>query len=286
MKVQVIRNYPTPATPAELHSFVCMVGFYSDFIPNLKEMQRPLQEMISKKDMTWTPERSKAFEATRSCVSNKVALAQPDFDKKFYLETDASKYAVGGVLYQLDEKEFKRPIMWMGRKLAKPEVNYCTRDQELLAVLYCIERCRMYLYGRHFIVRTDHLNLCWLYDNDQEGRVARWAIKLNAYDFDIEHIKGKHNVVADGISRIAYPTVASALTVLVGRPTGESIEDDYLPRTAVRFTSGDVEHIRVLTARAIERPCCEEHKDEALSNEFDEMDNFDAERNQHGDAEA
>ena len=101
--------------------------------------------------------------------------------------------------------------MWIGRKLTKSEANYCTRDQELFAVIYCIERARMYLYGRHFTVKTDHLNLLWLYENDVQGRVARWAAKLSAYEFTIEHIRGKDNIVADGISRIRYRSSAAKL---------------------------------------------------------------------------
>ena len=55
-------------------------------------------------------------------------------------------------------------------------------------------------------MKTDHLNLLWLYENDVQGRVARWAVKLPAYDFTIEHIKGKDNIVADGISRLRGAT--------------------------------------------------------------------------------
>lgn len=80
-------------------------------------------------------------------VTSKKVLAQLDWEKEFVLETDASTYAIGGVLYQLDEKENKRPIMWMGRKLSKAEVNYCAREQEILAILYCIKRCRMSCTG-------------------------------------------------------------------------------------------------------------------------------------------
>ena len=106
-------------------------------------------------------------------ITNETVVASPDWSKEFFLETDASSYAVGGVCYQYDDKQNKRPIMWMGRKLNKKQANYCTRDQELLAVLYCLERARMYLYGRHFRVKTDHLNLLWLYENDVQGRIAR-----------------------------------------------------------------------------------------------------------------
>ena len=151
---------------------------------------------------------------TRLCIRDPIQRkASPDWSKEFFLETDLSSFAVGGVCYQYDDKQNTRPIMWMGRKLNKNEANYCTRDQELLAVLYCIERARMYLYGRHFTVKTDHFNLLWLYENDVQGRIARWATKLSAYDFTIKHIRGKDNIVADGISRMRGATaVVMSLT--------------------------------------------------------------------------
>jgi hypothetical protein len=114
--------------------------------------------------------------------------------------------------------------MWMGKKLTSSEANYCTRDQELLAVLYCIERARMFLYGRKFTVRSDHLNLLWLYENDVSGRIARWAAKLSAYDFKIEHIKGKDNIVADGISRIRYRSAAAVLLAGLAPNTKEATD--------------------------------------------------------------
>ena len=181
-----------------------LVGFYARFLENLKEIERPLQDMVRADDMQWTKARKKAFRDLKELVTSDKCLAQPDWEKDFFLETDSSKYAVGGVLYQMDGEDRKAPIMWVGRKLTNSELNYCTREQELLAILYCIERCRMFLYGRRFTVRSDCMNLCWLYENDLSGRVARWAMKLNAYDFTIEHIRGKKNVVADCISRRPY----------------------------------------------------------------------------------
>ena len=132
------------------------------------------------------------------------------------------------------------------------------------------------------MVRTDHLNLMWLNENDLEGRTARWAIKLSAYDFDIEHIKGKLNVVADGISRIVYPSVASALTVLLMRPRGDRIDEELLPSSALRLLHGVPDFRTPRWAKGDEMGCCEQHRDRELLNELDEQDERDAARNESG----
>ena len=112
--------------------------------------------------------------------------------------------------------------MWVGRKLTPAEVNYCTREQELLGILYTVERCRRYLHGRRFIAHTDAKSLLWLYNNQLEGRVARWAMKLGAYDIELRHIKGKHNIVADSLTRMDYPqSVAAALAVWIADPKSD-----------------------------------------------------------------
>ncbi len=228
-KVDVIKNWPVPDTAAKLHSFVSTVGFYKNFFGfEFVTRAKKLREMVQSQDMTWTSKRMAAFKGLKAMVTDKKFVSSPDWDKDFFLETDASGYAVGGVLYQYDSKLRKKPVMWMGRKLSPAESSYPTRDQELLALLYCVLRARRYLYGRHFTVRSDHLNLMYLYDNDIEGRLARWALKLSAYDMKIEHIKGKKNIVADGLSRMDYPSVASALTVMLAIGVDE-YDDNIIP---------------------------------------------------------
>jgi hypothetical protein len=224
-KVRVLKEYPLPQNVAQLHSFVSTVGFYKNFFgKRFTDLAKPLREMVQRGSVQWDKNKLECFQKIRDMVAEERFLKPPDWNKKFFLETDASGYAIGGCCYQYDAEGRKRPIMWMGKKLTSSEANYCTRDQELLAVLYCIERARMFLYGRKFTVRSDHLNLLWLYENDVSGRIARWAAKLSAYDFKIEHIKGKDNIVADGISRIRYRSTAAVLIAGLAPNTKEATE--------------------------------------------------------------
>lgn len=128
-------------------------------------------------------------------------LAIPDFSRKFSIQCDASSAAIASVLVQKDDENNDRPIAYVSRKLRGAELNYTTTGKECLAV----EKYRHYIEGFAFEILTDHSALLWLLkQRNLTGRLARWAMKLQQYDFEIKHVKGKHNVVPDRLSR--FPT--------------------------------------------------------------------------------
>ncbi len=129
-------------------------------------------------------------------------LASADFSNEFILTTDASDYGIGGVLSQIFDNNVERPIQYLSRTLSHHEKNYATTHKEALAIVWCVEQCRHYLMGSKFIIRTDHNALKWLMTvKDQNSKLMRWALSLMEYEFEIKHIKGKTNVVADALSR-------------------------------------------------------------------------------------
>jgi hypothetical protein len=87
--------------------------------------------------------------------------------------------------------------------LNEHEVNYVTHDLELVAIVYALKMWRHYLLGRKFVLMIDHYGLQYLFDQPKlNSRQARWMALLNEFDFEIKHIKGKENRVADALSRI------------------------------------------------------------------------------------
>lgn len=97
---------------------------------------------------------------------------------------------------------FDHPITYFSKKLNRCQRNYSVTELECYAVVVSINKFRSFIEGYKFVVITDHSSLQWLMgQKDLSGRLARWSLKLQGYNFHIEHRKGKDNIVPDALSR-------------------------------------------------------------------------------------
>ena len=129
-----------------------------------------------------------------------------DFSKKFLLYTGASDYSLGYILGRRDEQGRERVIAYGGRALTPNEVKFRVTHKEALAIISGICNFHVYLAKSKFTVYTDHAALSSLPINKHyEGRLARWALFLQQYDYTVQAKKGKQNANADFFSRIHYP---------------------------------------------------------------------------------
>ena len=134
---------------------------------------------------------------------SKPILRLPDLDRPFVLRTDASDRAFGAVfLQQYEDGIF--PVAYASRKLLEREQRYSTMEKECLAIVWAVRKFMVYLFGKPFVLQTDHQPLAYLqqskYAND---RIMRWALFLQPYRIQIEAIKGSQNVGADYMSRLS-----------------------------------------------------------------------------------
>ncbi|OLY82314.1 Retrovirus-related Pol polyprotein from transposon 17.6 [Smittium mucronatum] len=115
--------------------------------------------------------------------------------------TDASNIEIGASLHQLQNGNTIRPIAYASSKLIAAELNYCTSDKEVLAVVYGFEKFHHYVHGTCTELHTDHRALIYsLNDPDPRGRIARWNSEFQSYDYIIKHIKGLENRLTDALS--------------------------------------------------------------------------------------
>ena len=202
-KVQAIRDARKPTNRKEVRRFLGTTGFYCKFIANYAKIARPLQKLTANVKFEWTAEHDKAWSDLKDSLKSETILIYPDPNKPYYITTDASDIAVGGVLAQMiDEREL--PIYYLSRALKEPETKYSAYERELLAIVYCLERFRPYVYGQKIHLKTDHRPLEWLLtsaDAVKRQRLSRWIMTLMDFNIEVKYLPGRSNKVADWLSR-------------------------------------------------------------------------------------
>ena len=194
-KVEAVTSYPTPSNATEVREFLGIANYYQRFVEGFSAIATPLYQQTRKtaSGFLWTPECQKAFDQLKQKLVSPPILAYPQFDVPFVVQTDASAHAVGGVLSQVQDGK-KCVIAYWSQELKKAERNY--------TVVGAIKEFYPYLYGFPFQLHTDHNPLVSLKTvKDFGGRVSRWMLLLQQFDFTVVYKPGTSNGNADCLSR-------------------------------------------------------------------------------------
>lgn len=207
-KIDLIGKFKVPETIKELRSFLGMCSHNRSFVKNFSLTTGPLYELLkghtkrSTAKISWSKEDLKNFEKTKKMMLQDNHRFLPDLTKRFILTTDASKDAVGGILSQINDNGVEAVVGLFSKKFDKTQQNYSVTDKELFAAVKGIEFFRHYLLGTRFTLRTDHLAIKSLWTtNNLNGRLMRWSLILQEYNFDVEYVRGEDNG-ADYLSRV------------------------------------------------------------------------------------
>ena len=197
-KVDAIENWIRPRCQKEVKQFLGLASYYRRYIRDFATLAEPLNRLIGKEvEFRWENKEEEAFKKLKELLSSFSVLQCPNFEKKSQLYTDASGFGLGAVLVQEG-----RVIAYFSRTLRKPERNYSTIEQECLAIVESLKRFRHYLIGRKFEIYIDHKPLEWLQTQKAIGRLWRWDVLIQEYDFDIKYRMGRENTNADALSRM------------------------------------------------------------------------------------
>ena len=167
-------------------------------------MVQPLHKLIvdykPRNKIRWTKALEEVFYQVQASVNDAPPLYFLNYNAPVFLHTDASDFGIGANLYQVkDNKEV--PIAFISKALTTTEVKWSTPEKECYAIFYALVKLEYLLRDIHFTLRTDHRNLTFLNESFQQ-KVKRWKLAIMHFNFDIEHIPGKQNVVADALSRL------------------------------------------------------------------------------------
>jgi hypothetical protein len=225
-KIQKVINFKKPETLTELNSFLGLANYFRDFVPDFEVVAKPLRDLaddtterlhaardspsrkLSKKmkntQLIWPDEASTAWDNMKEVISKCETLYFIQDKGKIILFTDASDYAYGAYLCQEDEEGRLRPIALMSHTFKDVQSRWSTYDKEGYAIFRAFQEFKLFIRDRHFTLKTDHLNLLYIGSDTSSSKVQRWKLFMQDYDFDVEHIEGKLNVVADGLSRFVF----------------------------------------------------------------------------------
>ena len=231
-KAADIQRMKEPQNVAQLQEFLGIATCMSPFIPNLSQQTATLRDLVKKDaEFIWTESHNAAFEATKSLICREVTLAYFDPQADSVIQVDASSRGLGAVLIQ-----HGKPIAFASKSLSDCEQRYANIEREMLAVVFGCERFHMYVYGKSFIIESDHkplemINLKNLAAAPQ--RLQRMFLRVQPSDFVLRYKPGKQMMLADAMSR---------------QPSSESTQIDLdIQVSFVQFSTQKLQSIREAT---------------------------------------
>ena len=208
-KLQAIVEAPAPSTVQELRSFLGLINYYGKFIPNSATILQPLNELLRKDaKWKWSQKCQKSFEEAKEKLASSKVLMHYNPSLPIRMAGDASAYGIGAVIAHVLPDGTERPVAFASRTLTSSERNYAQVEKEALSLIFGVKRFHSYLYGRPFILVTDHKPLTAILGPKKgipplaAARLQRWAWILSAYTYEIEFRPTNEHCNADGLSRL------------------------------------------------------------------------------------
>lgn len=212
-KVEAIEKAPEPTSITQLQAYLGLLNYYGKFLPRLSDTLAPLHALLRKNvPFKWTKECHKAFVASRKLITDCNLLVHYDCNKEVFVTTDASQYGLGVVLSHQINSE---PICFASATLTDAQKNYSQVEKEALGIIFAVQKFHKFLYGRKFVLVTDHQPLKFIFDPLKKipitanARLQRWALILSGYQYVINYRKGTLLGNADALSRLPLPEKAN-----------------------------------------------------------------------------
>jgi len=204
-KVLGVLEWPRPKMVKDMQKFLELANYYKQFVKDFSKIAKPLHRLVRKNEKwNWRGEQEKVFEELKQVFTTQPVLVVPDLDKEMRVEVDALEYATGEVLSMRYEDNKWRPVAFISKSLNEAERNYEIHDQEMLAIIRCLEEWRHLLEGvqNKFKIWSDHKNLEYFMSSQKlNHRQARWALYLSRFDFTLKHVPGSSMGKANSLSR-------------------------------------------------------------------------------------
>lgn len=213
-KTAAIERMPAPTNLAELRALLGFINHYAVFLPQLATRLSPMHRLLRKDDkgkfpaFKWSPECEKAFAEVKKSLLSPLMVHHYDPTLPIVVSADASPFGVGAMLAHRLPDGREVPVAHASRTMTATETRYPQVEREALALLFAVRKFHTYIYGREFILRTDHQPLTKIFGSKRGlpttsvNRLHNYAVTLMAYRFTIEYVRGEAFSEVDGLSRL------------------------------------------------------------------------------------
>jgi hypothetical protein len=238
-KVKAVQAIPSPRNAGQARRFIGMASYYRRFIKDFSIIARPLIDLWKKNvPFSWGEDEQVAFDKLKEALINSPCLAHHDPSLLQIIHADASKFGLGAVLVQV-ENGFERPVAYASRSYTDPETRYSVSEKECLALCFAVRKFRPYVHGKPFTFKSDHHSLCHLKTvKDPNNRLARFAIKLQPFEYTVAYKSGALHYDADCLSRTPTSTATQE----------DEDFDNSIPMTEISFGTLDPSEIKDMQA--------------------------------------
>lgn len=205
-KTLAVRHYPEPKNVREVQSFMGLASYFRKFIPGYSVIAKPLSDLTKHdREFHFGEAAREAMSIIKGVLCSDPILKIYDPTRETEVHTDASKIGYGACLLQKHGDEFY-PVLFLSKKTTPAESNYSSYELEVLAVIYSLQKFRVYLLGLKFCIVTDCKSFKQtMGKRDLCPRIARWALQLEEFDCEVVHRSGTAMRHVDALSR--FPIV-------------------------------------------------------------------------------
>ena len=205
-KAEAIKVLPEPTTKKLLRGFLGMCGYYRSFLPCFSEIALPLTELTRgghKGRISFDDSQRAAFVQLKDMLVSSTSLSSPVYDRPFLVQCDASDYAVGCCLAQLDDAGHERPLAFASAKFDDTQRRWSVLEKKAYAIVYAMKQFDHIIFGSRVELYTDYDPLQYIVNNSPKCmKLTRWALHLSRYDLKVHHKSGNLNINADCLSRL------------------------------------------------------------------------------------
>ena len=199
-----MENYKLPKTKKQLRAFLGSCSYYRKFVQGFAQLSSILSPDTSKlapNVIIWDERKLEAFNSLKVCLVDVCVLTVPSAEDSFILNTDASGLGIGATLNVVRDG-VEKPVGYFSKQLTGAQTRYSVTELEALALFKAIHHYAHFLWGRKFLVRTDHQALVSLMTSRSlNKRLHGWVLGLMDFNFEVVYRAGHLHGDADGMSR-------------------------------------------------------------------------------------